>query len=116
MPKFIGRHSVQLTALNQTFDLRLSLLAQDVALRVLCRYEPEQVPPPPTVVVMAVEEIPDPDPTAVTIRKFMLIPEGEELPTDFAKYIGGVPFGDAKHLCYIIELLAVNTTIQIPSH
>ena len=108
MPKFVVRFSVTLTALNQTFPLMIPTNAEDVALRVLCRYEPPDSPPPPTVVVVTVKDTPDPVPLPFVTRNFMLVPEGDELPTDFAKYIGAVPFGSEKQVVNIIELLAIN--------
>jgi hypothetical protein len=112
MAKFVVRNQVQLTALNQVFPLSVPLNAEDVAMRVLCRYEPEDVPPPPTILVITVQEDPNPNPDQLKIRNFMLIPQDAELPTDFAKYIGGIPFGPDKQLVYMIELLAINTTLK----
>jgi hypothetical protein len=110
MPKFVVRYSVQLTALNETFQLLIPLHAEDVALRVLCRYEPEDDPPAPTVVVITVKDTPDPVPTPSVTRNFILLPEGDPLPDDFAKYIGAVPFGPDKLVVNIVERLATNPT------
>ena len=110
MPKAVVRYSVELTALNLPFPLVIPANAEDVALRVLCRYEPEQMPPPPTVVVVAVKESPHPEALMTVTRNFVMVPDGADLPPDFGKYIGAVPFGPDKQLVNIIELLAVNPT------
>jgi hypothetical protein len=111
MSQFVVRFSVTLTEIGQTFPLLIPVNAADVALRVLCRYEPEDTPPPPTVVVITVKDTPDPVPLPFVTRKFILVPEGSELPADFGKYIAAVPFGPDKVLVNVIEQLAINPTL-----
>lgn len=110
MPQFVVRFSVTLTAVGVTFPLLIPTNAMDAALRVLCRYEPPDAPPPPEVVVITVKDTPDPVPLPFVTRNFVLIPEGDELPADFHKYIGAVPFGSEKQVVNIIELTAINPT------
>ena len=107
MPPFIVRFEAELTELNTRFPLVLPLSAEDVALRVLCRYDVTELPPPPIVQITTITPEPDTTPLDTTIRNFMLIPLGEPLPTDFAKYIGHVPFGADKQGVFIIETTAI---------
>lgn len=104
MAKFIKKFSVTLTDLNQIFELSIPVNAENVALRVLCRYEPEQTPPPPEIVVITFALEPDPTPLTAKVRNFMLVPNYEQLPATVLKYIGDVPFGPDKQLVHIIEV------------
>jgi len=77
---------------------------QEVALRVYDKYVPPAAPPPPSVGVIAVAEVPPPTLPAWTTRFFELVQDGEVLPDTFLKYIGTVPFGPEKEPVHIIEV------------
>lgn len=109
MPMKIVRFSTQLTDVQTPFGLSVPLDGQDLALRVYCRYLPETTPPPPTVsIVVGVQDPPvavaEDGTTKQTLRTFMLWPVGADLPANFVKYIGSVPFGTDKIGYDIIEV------------
>jgi hypothetical protein len=105
----IVRFSTTLIEPSVPFPIEIPLDGQDLALRVYCRYLPDQTPPPPELVVVCA--IQDP-PVAVaadgstkeTIRAFMLWPQHMILPPNFVKYIGAVPFGADKVNYDLIEV------------
>lgn len=81
MSKQLIRTDAQFTSLGQTVKMLLPLGASEVALRV---YEPIQ-----TVSIYVVADIPLT--TAVYERDFMLLGT-DDLPENFLKYIGTIPF------------------------
>jgi hypothetical protein len=104
MPKFLQEFRVDLVALGTVYPLRIPTACQEVALRVYDKYVPPAAPPPPSVGVIAVAEVPPPTLPAWTTRFFELVQDGEVLPDTFLKYIGTVPFGPEKEPVHIIEV------------
>jgi len=93
-----------LTDVSIPVSLQIPADAQDFALRVLCRYTPPQIPPPPQVTFTLGVQDPATTASAFTTRTFVMWPQGTDLPANFLKYVGTVPFGSEKTQVDIIEV------------
>lgn len=109
----IMRFGTVIAEVQKAFGLFIPKDGTDLALRVYCRYLPNQTPPPPQIVVVVAVQDPPISTTTnekgevvpmQTLRNFMLWPLETDLPVDFVKYIATVPFGPDKTNYDIIEV------------
>jgi hypothetical protein len=106
MPQTIKRFGVVLSTIGVVGSISIPAHWQEVALRVADKYTPPAHPPDPEVVILAIATDPQPGDLAGVeiVRNFVLIHDGDELPQNFVKYIGTVPFGTEKQVVDIIEV------------